>query len=60
MQYINGAADFLDVLTALTNEQRLRRDLLNARMALYESRVALYRAIAGPIDDTTISHNNKG
>lgn len=50
LQYINGAADFLDVLTALTNEQRLRRDLLNARLALFESRIALYRALAGPID----------
>jgi NodT family efflux transporter outer membrane factor (OMF) lipoprotein len=59
LQYFNGAADFLDVLTAVTNEQRLRRDLLNARMALFESRIALYRAIAGPIDESTISQFNR-
>ena len=60
LQYINGASDFLDVLTALTNEQRLRRDLLAARLDLYESRIALYRAIAGPIVELNQPEASKG
>ncbi len=55
LQYTNGAADFLDVLTALTNEQRLRRDLLQARLSLLETRVDLYLALAGPIDESIIT-----
>ena len=46
-EYFNGAGDYIDVLTALTDEQRLRRDLLSARLALLEFRIALYRALAG-------------
>lgn len=47
LQYLNGVSDYIDVLTALTEEQQLRRDLLTARRALVEFRVALYRALAG-------------
>ena len=46
-QYINGAGNFLDVLTALTNEQGLRRGLLEARLDLMENRINLYRALGG-------------
>lgn len=46
-QYFNGVTDYLEVLTALTDEQRLRRDTLSAQLALYEFRIALYRALAG-------------
>jgi outer membrane protein TolC len=46
-EYFNGAGDYIDVLTALTDEQELRRDLLSARLALVEFRIALYRALAG-------------
>lgn len=46
-QYLNGFAEFIDVLVAQTSEQRLRRDLLAARRQLLEHRVALYRALAG-------------
>lgn len=60
LQYINGASDFLDVLTALTNEQRLRRDLLSARLDLYETRIALYRAIAGPVNTSIQTQVNEG
>ena len=58
LQYINGASDFLDVLTALTNEQRLRRDLLSARLDLYETRIALYRALAGSVDHSMLIQAN--
>jgi NodT family efflux transporter outer membrane factor (OMF) lipoprotein len=46
-QYENGVSDFLDVLSAVKDEQRLRRDLLAARRAELLARVALYRALAG-------------
>ena len=47
IEYLNGISDYLDVLTALTDEQRLRRELISARLALLEFRIALYRALAG-------------
>lgn len=46
-EYFNGLSNYLDVLTALEQEQQLRRDLLSARLELLEYRVALYRALAG-------------
>ena len=45
--YLNGVGDYLDVLAALTDEQQLRRDVLEARLLLVEARIALYRALAG-------------
>ncbi|MDE2828856.1 MAG: TolC family protein [Gemmatimonadota bacterium] len=47
LEYLNGISDYLDVLTALTNEQRLRRALISAKLDLLEFRIALYRALAG-------------
>lgn len=47
VSYFNGMSDYLDVLTALEQEQQLRRDLLTAKLELIEYRVALYRALAG-------------
>jgi outer membrane protein TolC len=47
LEYINGSADFLDLLQARTEKQQLRRDLLNARLQRVEYRIALYRALAG-------------
>lgn len=49
-EYFNGISDYLDVLTALTEVQRLRRDLLAAERQLIEFRIALYRALAGPVN----------
>jgi multidrug efflux system outer membrane protein len=46
-QYLNGATDFIDVLTALEDQQRIERDLLAARLDRLLFRVALHRAIAG-------------
>ncbi len=46
-QYLNGAADFIDVLVALRNQQDLERNVLSARLMLIEQRIALHRAIAG-------------
>lgn len=48
-EYFNGLSDYLDVLTALTDEQQLRRDLLSATRQRLEYRIALYRALAGGV-----------
>jgi outer membrane protein TolC len=50
VQYLNGTTDYLDVLTALDELQQLRRDRLAARRTLVEDRIALYRALAGPVE----------
>ncbi|MFW5740418.1 MAG: efflux transporter outer membrane subunit [Myxococcota bacterium] len=47
IEYLNGMADYIDVLTALTEEQQLRRRLIAAERVLLELRIALYRALAG-------------
>lgn len=52
VSYFNGASDYLDVLTALDDEQQLRRNLLSARLTLVEYRIALYRALAGSFVST--------
>jgi NodT family efflux transporter outer membrane factor (OMF) lipoprotein len=46
-QYLYGAADFIDVLVALRDQQELERSLLSARLGRIEQRIALHRAIAG-------------
>lgn len=47
LAYFNGMSNYLDVLTALDEQQRLQRDLLAANLELLEYRIALYRALAG-------------
>lgn len=47
VQYFNGLSDYLEVLTAINQEQQLQRDLIAARLTLLEYRIALYRALAG-------------
>jgi NodT family efflux transporter outer membrane factor (OMF) lipoprotein len=49
IEFFNGLADYIDVLTALTEQQQLRRDLIAARRDLLEFRIALYRALAGAV-----------
>lgn len=49
-EYLNGMSNYLDVLTALDEEQQLRRDLLRSKLALLEYRIALYRALAGSFE----------
>lgn len=50
VRYLNGASNYLDVLTALDEVQQLRRDLLSAELGLVEDRIALYRALAGSFE----------
>jgi len=49
-QYQIGDVDFLDVLSAITSQQSLQRQLLSARLELVLIRVNLYRALAGDFD----------
>jgi NodT family efflux transporter outer membrane factor (OMF) lipoprotein len=49
-QYTGGLdVSYLDVLTAQTTAQQLRRDLIAARQRQLELRIAVYLAIAGPV-----------
>ena len=46
-EFVNGVSEYLEVLTALDDEQELRRTVLSARRELLEYRIALYRSLAG-------------
>jgi NodT family efflux transporter outer membrane factor (OMF) lipoprotein len=46
-QYFNGQGSYLEVLTALSETQALRRELLAATRERIEYRIGLYRALAG-------------
>jgi NodT family efflux transporter outer membrane factor (OMF) lipoprotein len=70
IEYINGAGDFIDALTALTELQQLRRDRVSARLLVIEYRIALYRSLAGafeqeamhrqdPFKETAYDHANE-
>lgn len=54
-EYLNGAGNYLEVLTALTDVQTLRRDLITAEQGVIEFRIALYRALAGGFRSTGLS-----
>ncbi|MEQ8771114.1 MAG: TolC family protein [Phycisphaerales bacterium] len=46
-QYLNGATDYINILTALEDKQQIERDLLAAELDRILFRVALHRAVAG-------------
>lgn len=48
-EYFNGVSSYLDVLTSLTDLQRLQRERVTARQNLIEFRINLYRALGGGI-----------
>jgi len=50
-RYMNGTADYISTLTALTQLQRLQRDQLSAQLSLLEARVGLYRSLSGGFED---------
>lgn len=56
-QYLIGDADYLNVLSATTAEQRLQREALSARLDLVLVRIGLYLALAGGFDP---AHPPKG
>ncbi|WP_226648714.1 efflux transporter outer membrane subunit [Microbulbifer variabilis] len=47
--YIRGAVDFLNLLTATTEQQSLAREVLSAERQLLQNRVTLYRALSGGV-----------
>lgn len=49
-QYLIGDANYLDVLSAITGEQRLQRETLSARLELVLNRITLYLALAGDFE----------
>lgn len=49
-QYLIGDAEYLDVLSAITGQQSLQRQLLSAQLDLVLIRVSLYLALAGDFD----------
>lgn len=51
-QYLIGDVEYLDVLSALTTQQSLQRELLSAQLELVLIRVSLYLALAGGFDCT--------
>ena len=50
LRYLNGDANYLDVITSLDDIQQLRRNLLSARLLLVEYRISLYRSLAGSFE----------
>ena len=48
IEYLHGSIAYLDVLSTLTQQQQLRREIVDVRMGLIETRIGLYRALAGP------------
>lgn len=49
-RYIKGQIDYIRVLESLQSLQSLERSMVSARRAVIQSRIALYRAIAGGWD----------
>lgn len=54
VEYLNGFSNFIDLLTALTDRQELRRTLISARRQALEYRIDLYRALAGGCSDSDL------
>lgn len=49
-RYRQGLTDYLPVLAAVTTEQNLERELITSRRELLSARVALHRALGGPMN----------
>ena len=49
-QYLIGDVEYLDVLSAITGQQSLQRQLLSAQLELVLIRVSLYLALAGDFE----------
>jgi NodT family efflux transporter outer membrane factor (OMF) lipoprotein len=61
LQYVGGLdVGYLDVLTAQTTAQQLKRQQIEARQRLLALRVDLYRALAGGFDPEPVSERSDG
>ncbi|WP_217189904.1 TolC family protein [Echinicola vietnamensis] len=49
-EYINGLTEYLDILVSLDEQQQLEREKIQLKQQVFESRIALYRALAGNFD----------
>ena len=54
-RYAQGLTDYLPVLNAVVTEQNLERELLRSRRELLSFRVALHRALGGPMAEERIT-----
>jgi NodT family efflux transporter outer membrane factor (OMF) lipoprotein len=54
-RYSQGLTDYLPVLGAVVTEQNLQRDVITARRELLGLRVALHRALGGPMTEESAS-----
>jgi multidrug efflux system outer membrane protein len=50
-RYVQGASDYLPVLDAVSKVHQLERDHLAGRRELLQARVAMHRALGGPMPD---------
>ncbi|MGI9239267.1 MAG: efflux transporter outer membrane subunit [Verrucomicrobiales bacterium] len=50
-RYSQGLTDYLPVLAAVTTEQDLQRELVTSRRLWLSHRIALHRALGGPVSD---------
>ncbi|MBW3600508.1 MAG: TolC family protein [Planctomycetes bacterium] len=50
LYFLTDEADFLDLLNATTDTQRLQRAILSARLELIQNRISLYLALAGDFE----------
>jgi NodT family efflux transporter outer membrane factor (OMF) lipoprotein len=53
-RYAQGLTDYLPVLNALVTVQSLQRDVLTSRRVLLSQRIALHRALGGPMHDEPV------
>ncbi|MFW6290161.1 MAG: efflux transporter outer membrane subunit [Mariniphaga sp.] len=58
LEYFNGMANYIDVLTALNQQQQLQRTLLAESLTMFMIRTALYRALAGGFETPVESRDN--
>lgn len=57
--YLNGASEFISLLSAQTELQEIERDLLRARRNAMEFRIALYRSLAGGFEKPAETEKNQ-
>ncbi len=58
-RYSQGLTDYLPVLNAVVTTQELERQLLTSRRELLNFRVALHRALGGPMANTAGQRNDR-
>ncbi|MFP4156737.1 MAG: efflux transporter outer membrane subunit [Opitutales bacterium] len=49
-EFLSGVGNYIDVLSSQTEAQQLERDLIESQRRQIEFRIALHRALAGPIN----------